>query len=49
MSKPVAECLSCQNLNKKLRILQADYDFEIKKLNEDRSTEKALYELSTNK
>jgi hypothetical protein len=49
MSKPITECPSCQVLHKKLKILQADYDFEIKKLNEDKSTEKALYELNTNR
>lgn len=49
MNKNSQECTSCQNLNKKLRVLQADYDFEIKKISEDKSTEKALYELNTNR
>ena len=49
MSKSTTECTSCQNIQKKLKILQADYDFEIKKLNEDKSSEKVLYELSMNR
>ena len=30
-------------------MLQADFEFEFRKLSEDKSTEKALYEISTQK
>lgn len=42
MNTKTEDCSSCHNLNKRLKVLQADYDFEIKKISEDKSTEKAL-------
>ena len=44
-----SDCDKCIQLTKKLNILQADYDFEIKKMSEDKSTEKALFEISMQK
>lgn len=49
MNKKTDDCSSCKNLNQRLKILQADYDFEIKKISEDKSTEKAMLELNTNR
>lgn len=42
-------CLECAKLEKKIRVMQADFDFEIRKLSEDKSTEKALFEISVQK
>lgn len=42
-------CNECARLEKKLRVLQADFDFEFRKLSEDKSTEKALFEINAQK
>ena len=47
MSK--GECANCQRLQKQLNVQKADYEFEIKKVQEDKSTEKAMYEIHLQK
>ena len=42
-------CEQCHSKDKKIRILQADIDFEIKKMNEDLAQEKVLLELQYQK
>ncbi len=42
-------CLECVKLEKKLRIQLSDHEFELRKLAEDKSTEKALYEINIQK
>jgi len=43
------ECSKCTELERKLRIMKSDYEFEIKKMQEDKSTEKAMYEIHLQK
>lgn len=43
------ECKGCQRLHKQLQVQKADYEFEIKKIKEDQSTEKAMYEIHLQK
>lgn len=47
MSK--ADCAGCLRLSKQLQVQKADYQFEIKKIQEDKSTDKAMYELHLQK
>lgn len=42
-------CNQCVEKEKKLKILIADYEFELKKIQEDKSTEKAMYEIYLHK
>ncbi len=42
-------CSQCADKEKKLKIMIADYEFQIKKIQEDKSTEKAMYEIYLHK
>lgn len=42
-------CSQCLGLEKQLKVQQADYEFQIKKIKEDKSTEKAIYEVHLQK
>lgn len=42
-------CADCAKLEKKIRVMQSDFDFELRKLSEDKSTEKALFEINLQK
>lgn len=42
-------CPSCHALEKQLKVQRADYEFQLKKIKEDQSTEKAMYEIHLQK
>lgn len=42
-------CKQCEQYVKRMNILTSDFEFEIKKIQEDKSTEKALYEIHLQK
>ena len=42
-------CEECRKKDKKIRVIQSDYDFELRKTIEDKAEEKALFEISIQK
>ena len=42
-------CAECHRTQKQLKVIQSDYEFELRKLAEDNSTEKAIFEVNTQK
>lgn len=42
-------CHECARLDKKTKVMLADYEFELRKLAEDKAEEKALFEVNLNK
>lgn len=42
-------CEECLKKDKKIKIIQSDYDFQLRKTIEDKAEQKALYEISVQK
>ena len=42
-------CSECPHLARKLKVMQADYEFELRKQAEDHSSDKAIYEVNLQK
>ncbi len=42
-------CEECMKADKKLKVMAADHSFQIKKLNEDKAEEKALFQIGVQK
>lgn len=42
-------CTQCPQLTRQLKVMQADYEFELRKQAEDHSSDKAIYEVNMQK